>query len=104
MARKKRRYEDDDGRTIADMSGVERRDPFSFHSIRETDDGATPPDGDPPQSGADYSEYYRRRETEVSKGEAFHAIMGSLGAGLLVAGIFIVVFAIVITLMLLFWK
>ena len=103
MSRKKKRYDDDDGRTIADMSGVERRSPFAFHSTQEMRKG-TPGADDSAASGPDYSEYYRRREEEMSKGESFHTIMGALGAGLLVAGIFIVVFAIVIILMLIFWK
>ena len=97
-------YDDDDGRTIADMSGVERPNLFSFRSTQSLRNGIPPENEEGSSAEPDYSKYYNRAPEEMSRKEAFQAIMGSLGAALLIAGIFIAVFAIVIILMLIFWK
>ena len=106
MAKKRRQYDDDDGRTLADMSGVERPNLFSFRST-QTLRRSTPPapvDEKEGKAEPDYSKYYNKEVGEISKKETFFAIMGSLGAALLIAGIFIVVFAVVIILMVTSWK
>ena len=104
MAKKKREYDDDDGRTIADMSGVERPNLFTFRSTQSLRQGTPPSSEEGDASEPDYSKYYNRSTDEMSRKEAFMAIMGSLGAALLIAGIFIAVFAVAIVLMLIFWK
>ncbi|MBR6917848.1 MAG: hypothetical protein IKN38_06650 [Clostridia bacterium] len=105
MSKKKRDFEDD-GRIIVDMSGVERPNLFSFRStqtLRRTTP-ELPSETREDKKEEDYSKYYNKDMNEVSKKETFQAILGSLGAALLVAGIFIVVFAIVIILMLVSWN
>ncbi len=76
---KKRAYDDDDGRTIADMSGLEMGIPRN----RRQDQG---------------------EEIQMSKGERRFYILGALKAGLLVALAFIVGLGLVIGLLLLLWK
>lgn len=82
-------YDDDDGRTIADMSGVRRDSLFLPRSLKkygtfsqqETDDDA-------PQ----YTDEQRRS-----------AVGGALTAALIIAGVFIGAGAIVIALLTLIW-
>ncbi len=82
-------YDDDDGRTIADMSGVRRSSMFLPRSLKkhgtfsqqETDDDA-------PQ----YTDEQRRS-----------AVGGALTAAILIAGTFIGAGAVVIALLTLIW-
>ena len=88
MARKKRVYDDDDGRTIADMSGVGRRSllfPGDVFSKRK--DGAGEGSGE-----------------KMSRRDSARLILGALGAALLVGLVFIAVFGVAILVMTLVWK
>ena len=99
MRKKERIYEDDDGRTIADMSGIEpqpllvprihrRRDRADF---REPD---APAENDRPwdMSG------------ELSREERNAAIGGALKAGLLIGGVFLAAGALAILAMQALWS
>ena len=77
---KKREYDDDDGRTIADMSGLYM--------------GGTPAKPDKEQ-GEEYS---------LSKSERRYYILGALKAGLLIAFAFIAGLGLVVGLLLLLWS
>lgn len=94
MARKKRVYDDDDGRTVADMSGVERPNLFGFRmppSLQEARSGRAqeaPPSDRPWES------------TELSPAERRAVIWGAMGAGALIALTFILAAAAVILLIL----
>ena len=101
MARKKRTYDDDDGRTIADMSGVGRRSMFVPNLPRRSD-GESEPSGRQTEQ-EDYSQYYRKTKDRDSRRENFTLAAGALGAALLIGAVFLVVFAIVIALMIYFW-
>ena len=72
-----RQYDDDDGRTVADMSRVERRSIVSmpFH---------------------DQTQQFDRKERRA-------VIRGALGASLLIGVVYLAVFAIVIVLLLFLW-
>ncbi len=73
----KRQYDDDDGRTVADMSRVEGRSIVSmpFH---------------------DQTQQFDRKERRA-------VIRGALGASLLIGVVYLAVFAIVIVLLLFLW-
>ena len=77
--KKQKTYDDDDGRTIADMSGVGRSGTF-----RKPDDEEAPKE--------DYTSDQRKA-----------AVGGALSAALLIAGAFIGAGAIVIALLTLIW-
>ena len=77
----KKQYDDDDGRTIADMSQVTR--PSLFGHLGEHKDG----------------EEKKENEIKLTRGERFAAVMGAMKAGLLIALVYVVIFGIVIWLM-----
>ncbi len=79
-------YDDDDGRTVADMSG-----------LRPNPDGMFPVD---PEEGEDERPW---ESTNLTKEERRAYIMGALGAALAIAAVFIAVFGILIWLLLTFW-
>ena len=91
MAREKKQYPDDDGRTIADMSGIERQ-PLMLPRLRKRDRQ------DPVQT-----EGTQQPEEQLSKEERRSYMFGALGAALLIAAVFVVVFAIAIIILLQFW-
>lgn len=95
MARKKRTYEDDDGRTIADMSGVGRP---SLFLPRRAEEDAPPP---PPRPSEEQPEW---EQAPISREERRMYILGALKAALLIAFAFIGGLGIVILLMVLFWN
>lgn len=92
MARRKKTYEDDDGRVVADMSGVRRRNVFLPQAIR-------------------FEKRLHSQENEekpsqaeiLDRKSARYAIFGATAAGLLIAGVFIVGLGIAILLMVLLW-
>ncbi len=90
-------YEDDDGRTIADMSGVDH--PSSFLPRF--------PSGDDGKSGhRDISSGEDDRPWEnssLTKEERRAYILGALGAALLIGGIFIIVLGLLIWALLALW-
>ena len=87
----KKKYDDDDGRTIADMSGLERPNmimPQFGHSKNKNQTKAAS-DGN---------------NTDLSREERRSYIGGALLAALLITAIFIVVFGVAIWLMLTVWR
>ena len=86
-------YDDDDGRTIADMSGVQRSNLFVPRSLKKNGTFAKQeeqPD-DIPQ------EQFTNRQRRIAVG-------GALTAALLIAGAFIGAGAIVIALLTFIWQ
>ena len=89
-----RNYDDDDGRVVADMSGLERQ-PILLPRLpkrKKENAAATPED-----AGA------QQPELQLTAEERRSYMAGAVGAGLLIAGIFIAAAAIIITLLLLLW-
>ncbi len=87
----KRNDFEDDGRTIADMSGIERPSLFSFRK---------------PQKREEVIEKSQKpwENDGLNKKQGRQYIFATILAGLAVAGVFIVCGAIAIALMTLFWK
>ena len=85
---KKRVYDDDDGRTVADMSGIERP-PLLLPRFRrkDKDEEEQTPDG-----------------PELSREDRRAVLAGSIGAVLVIALIFLAAAALVIGLMLTVWR
>lgn len=89
--RKEREFEDDDGRTIVDMRGVEKMPLFGSlvpPSRRELEK--------PTEKKDPWKEEYR-----MSNGEKFWYILGSLKAALLIASAYIIGLGAIILLMIL---
>lgn len=91
-----KKYDDDDGRTVADMSGIERPPMLLPHfkkkkeaprEVPEEIDGAAP-----------------KPEEQMSADERRGYIFGALGAALLIGGIFAAAGAIAIFLMTVIWR
>ena len=84
-------YDDDDGRTIADMSGIDGgfSNPFGRKKkpVQDSDQTKNP-----------------HHEPIMTKKEEFWYIMGALKAALLIGGAFIVGLGLVILLMLTAWR
>ena len=98
MSRKPRRYEDDDGRTIVDMSDVERPNLFL---PRIPSQEAKSREAERRQRETDPSD--RQRETlDLSPSERRWAILGMLKAALLIATPFAIGLGGIILLMDLF--
>lgn len=87
--KKTKTFDDDDGRTIADMSGVQRSSMFLPRSLKKNGTFAKPEE-DP--SDSQYTNEQRRS-----------AVGGALTAAVLIAGVFIGAGAIVIALLTLIW-
>lgn len=90
MAKERKQYPDDDGRTIADMSGIERQPLFLPRFKKRS-------------SPSEQSEETEEKMPFSGK-ERRSFIFGALSAALMIAGVFVAVFAIVIALMVLFWR
>ena len=86
-------YEEADGRTIADMSGIERQPTFLPHFHRKRSDFSRANDR-PWESAAG----------ELTREERNAAIRGALKAGLLIAGEYILAAAALIVAMQLLWS
>ena len=95
MKRKPCEYEDDDGRTVADMSEVHRRNLFL-------------PRGNPhqerPKRENENNESTSNQNPPLNRKETRSFILGALSAGLLIALVFIVALGLAIALMLFFWS
>lgn len=89
MARKRKTYDDDDGRTIADMSGVSR--PNLFSANLPEGDVRDPAPEEPDHPWEDHS---------LSRQERSWFIFGALKAALLIALAFIVGLGLLIWLIL----
>ena len=85
---KKRVYDDDDGRTVADMSGIERP-PLLLPRFRRKDKD---------------EEGQRSDGPELSPEDRRAVLVGSIGAVLVIALIFLAAAALVIGLMLTVWR
>ena len=86
---KKRVYDDDDGRTVADMSGIERQPLLLPRFRRKQRDG----EEDAPAPEEEWSREDRRA-----------VILGSIGAVLLIGVVFLAAAAAVIALLLTVWR
>lgn len=95
--KEKKKYDDDDGRTIADMSGVDHSSIF-FPQISDTSDSRK----EHQESRTDDNR--QREDNSFSKEDRRAYILGALSAALLIAAIFIVVFGILIWLLLAMWS
>ncbi|MCH5201116.1 MAG: hypothetical protein J1F60_09160 [Oscillospiraceae bacterium] len=90
----KKIYDDDDGRTIADMSGVGVPSPvFGGFGKRNV----TQEEGEQPRKP-------EMQPFEMTRKERKMYIWGALGAALLIAGVFIVGLGLAILLMVLAWS
>ena len=90
MARRRREYEDDDGRTIADMSGVSRPGLMGHRAPELPDD---------PQNPSSQS----RPEDVIPPEDRKWYVLGALKAALLIALAFIVGLGVVIFVLLKIW-
>ena len=82
MAKDKKFYDDDDGRTIVDMSGLERPSMFGhLPGSRENRAFKAPEERKPHRPG---------EESGWSRSERGAAVRGALAASLLIAGAYIV--------------
>lgn len=94
MARKRKGYDDDDGRTVADMSGV-----FPQRMWMP---------GRPPGSGTDRRAQKAGRQEadgeEMTGRERRWYVLGALKAALLIAAVFLVAFGLLIALLIAVWR
>ena len=90
--REPKRYDDDDGRTVADMSGIERQ-PLLLPRLPRKRRDAAPPE-----------EAQTEPQPAWSKEDRRALISGALGAALLIGAIFVAAGALVIAFLLLLWK
>ena len=87
---KQKTYDDDDGRTIADMSGVQRDSMFLPRSLKQHGTFAE-------------KEEEEATETQYTNEQRRTAVGGALTAAMLIAGVFIGAGAIVIAILTLIW-
>ena len=99
MRRNKRIYEDDDGRTVADMSGIEPQ-PMLIPRIRKRADRADFREPDAPEA----NDRTWVTSGELSREERNAAIGGALKAGLLIGLTFLVAGALAIIAMQTMWS
>ena len=93
MARRNKVYEDDDGRTIADMSDLSRPSLLLLRKSGRRKDMEPSEDSSSAQSQQDWAPEDRRLY-----------IIGALRAGLLIALIYFLGFGLLIGLLLLIWN
>ena len=89
-------YDDDDGRTIADMSDVTR--PAAFTPRRK--EPRRPKNHNPSQQG---SFLFEKQEEPFTREERRMYVLGALKASLLIAAAFIVGLGVAILIMILAW-
>ena len=99
MRRNERIYEDDDGRTVADMSGIEPQ-PMLIPRIYKRRDRADFREPDAP----DANDRPWDTSGELSREERNAAIGGALKAGLLIGGVFLAAGALAILAMQALWS
>lgn len=98
-----RKWDDDDGRVIADMSGIDRPRlllPRSRRSADDTQKSASPSQG---MEGQNVSDRPWESESEFTPQERRMYMLGALKAALLIALAFIVGLGAAVWLMLLVW-
>ena len=91
----KKVYDDDDGRTIADMSGLEFPGAFSFRGVRPK---KPEPEREGDRSGT-ADRPWEAQKDQFSKSERRMAILGALKAALLIGAAYIVGLGLLIWLM-----
>lgn len=93
MKKKRKIYDDDDGRTIADMSGVGNPSPifggYIEHKTEQTEQQDERPEMQP---------------FDMTRKERGAYILGALGAALLIGMVFMVGLGLAILLMILVWS
>lgn len=92
--RKHERYEDDDGRTIADMSGVSAPNLFGIRRTPDEDNGESRPARRKPSPW---------EESQLNGRQRLWAVLGALSAALLIGLFFMAGLGLIILLMVLFW-
>ena len=91
----KKVYDDDDGRTIADMSGLEFPGAFSFRGVRPK---KPEPEREGDQSGT-ADRPWEAQKDQFSKSERRMAILGALKAAMLIGAAYIIGLGLLIWLM-----
>lgn len=99
MARRKKVYDDDDGRTIADMSGLSPQPLF----IPRLPSGTKKPEPRREETEEEERPWEKDRNT-VSKEERWWYMLGALKAALLIALAFIVGLGLCIVLLIWLWS
>ena len=94
--RKKKIYDDDDGRTIADMNGVGAPSAIFGGYVKK--------DVNRDENGSDGNKMPEVQPFDMTRKERKMYIFGALGAALLIAGAFIVGLGLAILLMVLAWS
>ncbi|MBM6897056.1 hypothetical protein H9X86_06690 [Pseudoflavonifractor capillosus] len=98
MARKPKKYEDDDGRVIADMSGISRP------GLILPGDTASKPQTQPQQPEERQEDLRPWEDSGMSREDRRAYVWAALKSALLIGIIYVVVFGLIIALMLWFWK
>lgn len=98
MTRKKKVYDDDDGRTIADMSGIGSQ-PMFLPRVPGAQRGRPAE-----QPGAEPADDRPWEDSSMSREDRRMYILGALKAGLLIALVFIVGLGLLILLLLWLWN
>lgn len=97
MSKRPQKHEDDDGRTVADMSGVTRPNLWSFRFPSDAPwyqkQGPNKPD---PDMDPDRPPRAPDPNSQLSPSERRSYILAAVGAGLGIAAVFGIVFAIAI--------
>ncbi len=93
---KKRIYEDDDGRRIADMSGIERPSLFTVRHAPEREQPRPPQEGEPTKTESD--------GPTMNRSERRAAVVGALTAALLISLVFMAGLGLGIWLLSLLWS
>ena len=101
MDRRKKVHDDDDGRTIADMSGVNRQPLFVPRGLR---DASRKPQRQEPEDPQREERPWEKQEELLSREERRWYILGALKAALLIALAFIVGLGLAILVMVLAWR
>ncbi len=103
---------EDDGHTIADMSGLPARQPFFWRKDAGREDaarGMSGADAGRRMAGGAYSPdqdapVYMHDDEDLSLKNRLSMVMGALGAALAIGLVYLVIFALVIFLLLLAWN
>ena len=95
MSKKPKVYDDDDGRTIADMSGISRQPLIlpKFSQFKKNN-----------ENPSDEKEEKPWEDNSFSKKERRSFVFGALGAAVLVGTVFAVAFLALILLMVFVWR
>lgn len=100
---RKRVYDDDDGRTIADMSGLERPRLILPRHWDNVNKPAAAPPSEPEQEEAPVRPWEQQKD-EMSSEDRHVYILAALRAGLLIGGIYILAAVLLILAMLALWS